>query len=56
MYNQNKYISVGLFSNLLRNHFTGDSLSVHIIMKTSILVENILGFNGQYSLFPDDSL
>jgi hypothetical protein len=44
------------FSNLLRNHCTGDSLSVHIIMKTSSNVENIFDFNGQYGHFPDDNL
>ena len=32
---------------LIRNHCTGGSLSVHMIMKTSSNVENILGFNGQ---------
>jgi hypothetical protein len=45
-----------IFKFAKKNHCIGGSLSIHIIVKTSSNVENMLGFNGQYSQFPDDNL
>jgi hypothetical protein len=52
----NEVINLELKSHFLGLTFDNGSSSVHIIMKTSSNVENILGFNGKYSQFPDDNL